>query len=242
MENHKKVYFGSGDSVDTDVVYFFDKLPELSECKRFCSEDENENRNIAVVKNGVVVECYKGSPDETNNAVYKTYCLHKQDFENPVKRELPRDVYLKCVRSLRVVLSHLSRSEYRSKIKSSLRGGWFERVNALMDVDFAKVDFETCNGKMSKEDTLKVVAFQMAQTFALYNGMEFYTKTELANEYKTLLPFLYRKPDEYDINSLNNFKFFYTGMLLELDGKDVEDGVVLFHGYKKINLITEKNV
>lgn len=34
---------GSEDSVDIDVVYVFDKLPDVSTCKSFCDGKGNEN-------------------------------------------------------------------------------------------------------------------------------------------------------------------------------------------------------
>ena len=39
---------GSEDSTDVDIFYVFDELPSKQECKRFCSADPAENRNIIV--------------------------------------------------------------------------------------------------------------------------------------------------------------------------------------------------
>ncbi len=56
----EKIYFGSGDSLDIDVVYIFDVMPDLQECKSFCSE-KDENRSIVCINNLIVTESYKGT-------------------------------------------------------------------------------------------------------------------------------------------------------------------------------------
>ena len=46
---------GSEDSLDTDVIYIVDELPPLNECAEFCNSNDAENRNLAIVRDGVVV-------------------------------------------------------------------------------------------------------------------------------------------------------------------------------------------
>ena len=67
---------GSADSTDRDVVYVFEQMPPFQECQLFCNGDPEENRNIIVVEDGIVTRCFKGNPDEVNNAVRTTYPLH----------------------------------------------------------------------------------------------------------------------------------------------------------------------
>ena len=76
-----KYIHGSEDSLDTDVFYVFDKIPSFAECRKFCSEDPNENRNIITIKNGIVEQCFIGTPDEINNGLLDTYKLHPQTCE-----------------------------------------------------------------------------------------------------------------------------------------------------------------
>ena len=104
---------GSGDSTDTDVVYVVDALPDKAECKRFCSESPVENRNLITIKDDVVSEVYKGTADEVNNALLATYSLHEQSYPLLVTRAVERIVPLKYVRGIRIILSHLTRSQYR---------------------------------------------------------------------------------------------------------------------------------
>lgn len=199
-----KYIHGSGDSTDVDVIYVVDVLPSLQECKRFCS-DKEENRNLCVVKNGVVTECYKGTPDEVNNAVYLTYNFHKQEYPLIITRLVPRDVTAKCMRAVRIILSHLSRSQYRKEVKAALNGDWSTRIKTLENIDLRTIDFSTLNNNMTREDILKTIAFQIGQTYHLMNGLELYTKGDVAEASFILTQFLYRWKDSR-IEDLENSK------------------------------------
>lgn len=72
---------GSEDSTDLDVLYIVDELPDKAECKRFCSAEPSENRNVATVSDGVITSVYKGTVDELNNALLITYHLDSQTDE-----------------------------------------------------------------------------------------------------------------------------------------------------------------
>ena len=101
---------GSEDSLDLDVFYVFDFLPDINECKRFCSEDDIENRNIIIVKDGIVTDCFIGTVDEINNGLIDTYSLHKQDYPLIVEKRLERDIIMKSIRAVRGILSLISRN------------------------------------------------------------------------------------------------------------------------------------
>lgn len=196
MEILHKYIHGSADSTDIDVVYVIDALPDAAECKKFCSE-KDENRNLMTVADGIVTACYKGTPDELNNSLMRTYSLHEQTSPLIVTREVERIVPIKIVRAMRIILSHLSRSQFRPEIKEALRGSWRLRMRVLLTIisRMEEIDFSVLNKNMTDEDIKKVIAFQTGQTLALLNGRELYTKREIADEYPELEPFLYRKPD-----------------------------------------------
>jgi hypothetical protein len=78
MEKIKYIH-GSGDSLDIDVFYVFDKKPTYQECHIFCSNTD-ENRNIIVIDNGYVTDCFKGTIDEVQNSLIDTYGLHEQEY------------------------------------------------------------------------------------------------------------------------------------------------------------------
>lgn len=209
--NPIKYIHGSKDSVDTDVVYVVDKLPSLQECKKFCS-DKKENRNLCVVKNGVVTECYKGTPDEVNNAVFLTYNLHEQEYPLVITRLVPRDVTAKCMRAVRIILSHLSRSQYRAQVKEALVSDWFTRIKTLEDIDLTTIDFSTLNKNMTTEDILKTIAFQLGQTILLIDGIECYTKGSVAENLPSLIPFLYRDYGSH-VTVLGRWKNYFIEMI-----------------------------
>lgn len=221
-----KYIHGSGDSTDTDVIYVVDKLPSLQECKVFCSNKE-ENRNICVVKHGIVTECYKGTPDEVNNAVYLTYNLHKQEYPLVITRLVPRDLTAKCMRAVRIILSHLSRSQYRHEVKLALVSDWETRLNTLDYINLETIDFNTLNNNMSREDILKTIAFQIGQTTQLCAHQELYTKAEVAENFGLLEEFLYRDPNS-NIHYLENCKKYFLLCirgLIKSDGNFITDGI-----------------
>lgn len=259
MEILAKYIHGSEDSTDVDVVYVVDELLDKNECKRFCSADPNENRNLITVKDGVVSAVYKGTVDEVNNALLSTYGLHEQSSPLLIKHHVERIPPLKYVRGVRIILSHLSRSQYRERIKKALRSDWRERLNTLLDIDITQIDFSTLNKNMSREDILKTIAFQIAQMRGFTQAdaiqekpveqIEIYTKRHAADLYPELEPFLYRD-EQSDINVL---KKALDDVISQLrwsvrswdDNKDKENPVVCIeYGYRDvfINLTTEQIV
>ena len=180
--------FGSVDSIDEDRLYVFPDVPSAEQCKRFCDQ-KSENRNIIVVRDGVVRECYKGLPDEVNNALYETYALHSQQHECPVDCEVQRIVPLKVLRAVRVILSLLSRTAYRSQIKTALKSmNLAERLGVLKTIVFAEMALPP--------DAAKSIAFQLGQTLALIDDIQTYTKSAIAEVFEPLRPLLYRQPFE----------------------------------------------
>lgn len=178
------IRFGSADSKDVDVVYPVSILPDPVECKAFCS-DKSENRNLVVIRNGVVVESYKGLPDETNNALLATYHLHSQTVDLPITQEVIRNVPLKVCRSTRIILSHLSRSEYRDEIKQALRSNNLESRHAVLaTIDFTRLELSA--------DVAKSIAFQLAQASALIDGIQLYSKMEIQGHFPHLADLISR--------------------------------------------------
>lgn len=238
-----KYIHGSEDSTDTDVIYVVDNLPDKAVCKQFCSEDKDENRNMITVEEGVVSSVYKGTVDEVNNALLRTYSLHEQSYPLLITRKVERDPYIKYIRSLRIILSHLSRSKYRPQIKEALRGGWNKRLEVLDEIDVREVDWDTLNKNMTGSDVKKVVAFQMGQALGLFGGNEYYTKSELAKQFVTLKPFLYR--EECDISYLGLVWFAYWMMLKQLttshNAEEIGEHCIRF-GENTYDLIEEKIV
>lgn len=225
-----KYIHGSEDSTDIDVHYVFDIMPSFQECKIFCDSDKSENRNIITIENGVVTNCYKGTIDEINNALIETYPLHKQSYPLLVEHKVERDKVLKYIRSVRIILSYLSRTIYRPQVKSALKGTWADRLNALDLIDFTKIDFDNLDKHNNKFDVCKVIAFQIGQCWGLLNNEEYYTKHSIASHYPILKQFLYRK--EADLLRLNEYLHSLVTDLKSINSNDI----------KKYDIIKEKRI
>lgn len=234
MEIIAKYIYGSADSIDEDSLYIVDQLPKtIAECKEFCllNKGDNENPNLATIENGVINTCFKGTVDELNNAVYKTYSLHEQNYPLIIEYTVERDVHLKIIRAVRVIISHFTKSVLRKELKSSLKSGWNDRLNALRliaSLDENKIDFDTLNPNMSGRDVKKLIAFQIGQTLALVNGEELYTKKEVSEHYPILEKFLQRNTDNWNDLS-NELLNFYTILLNKFPTKESNfSNIVIF--------------
>ena len=80
-------FFGSGDSIDRDVMVYVDEIPsQPDQGKKLCTTYANllfsklgeVDCNLGVVKDGVMVDVVKGGACETNNSVLHTYHLHNR--------------------------------------------------------------------------------------------------------------------------------------------------------------------
>ena len=201
--------FGSGDSVDYDIMVYLDKLPDtIEECKNLCKEydklltalgysDKEVNTNLAVLKDGVIVDCFKGISIETNNSIFLTAPHHDQHRPIRVERQLPITnewKRQKSARALRIILSFLSRTQYRPEVKAALRGSTRLKMSTLLGIDLATIeDFGKNN--QCKEDVYKNIAFQIGQARGLlhrYECYELYTKGNIAVYFPPLRPYLYR--------------------------------------------------
>lgn len=240
MEYIAKYVYGSHNSLDIDSVYIVDTLPPLVDCKRICSENTTENMNLATIANGCISACYKGTVDELNNAVYMTYDLHEQTSPLLIERMVDRDIPLKFIRSIRSILSHLSRSQYREDIKLALRSSWTERLNVLSNINLNDIDFGTLNKNMSAEDVIKLIAFQIGQTKALIEGHEFFTKDDVGRYYPKLSPYLSRSSTSLDdlISALKSF----IEMLRYFFPYETDDTNVNFKTFGAYNLKTETKI
>ncbi|MCU0329311.1 MAG: hypothetical protein MUE53_09995 [Chitinophagales bacterium] len=195
--------FGSENSTDIDVLFFVEEIPsQISKCADLCKEFNNMyatfykekrtiNSNLAVLNNGILVDVFKGTTDELNNALFCTYLLHNQEFGNSILRLLDRDVNLKYLRCARMILSFLSRTTYRNSVKLALKGSIETKLDVLKSINLnSLVDF----GKNMKDlEIKKSIAFQLGQTLLLSNGIEVYTKNDISRHINQLEPYLKRR-------------------------------------------------
>jgi len=226
-----KYIHGSEDSIDTDVYCVFDRMPSYQECQKFCSENPDENRNVIVINDGVVTDCFKGTPDEINNGLYRTYHLHAQSHPLTIYREVKRDLLLKCIRVLRCFLSHCSRTEYRTLVKAALvSSDWHLKIEALEEIDLTKI--QDYGKNRNKEDIYKTFAFQLGQVIELFSLIEVYTKSEVAKVFPEFEPFLYRKTGGY-LSIIQDYKYVFYCFLKRMDAEQ-RGNLVYFPVFNKL--------
>lgn len=213
--------FGSENSLDVDLVFFIEEMPETILEKFSLSKKLTEslvpffpekeiNANLAVCKNGHLTQVYKGTTDELNNALFYTYSYHEQKYENQISRHLCRDVDLKFLRSSRMILLFVSKTAYRLLVKNALRGDINEKVIALETINLNRI---TSFGKeKNNENSIKSIAFQLGQTILLNEGKEVYTKNQIADYIPDLRKQLFRD-EKTDSEILQKWLLIYVELL-----------------------------
>ena len=211
-----KYVHGSEDSLDRDVFCVFDEMPSFKECQEFCASKE-ENRNIIVIKNGIVKNCFKGTPDEINNGLYFTYNNHEQQYPLLINRLVERDSLIKGIRVLRCLLSHCSRTQYREQIKQVMSSyNWKNRIQLAKSIDYVNIEDYDKNGGL--KDTLKIFAFQLIQSLELFKSNEIFTKSTAAELYPALRKYLYREenvPRGHLVNLINYYLDYLDAIIVE---------------------------
>ncbi len=197
--------FGSEDSIDLDIVFFVDDIKSINEsfiyAKRLSVElnslltlGKKVNANLATIEDGRVHSVYKGTPDELNNALYLTYDLHHQNFNNQIDGLVARDIELKLIRTMRKTLSFFTRTVHRKPLKKALRSGFKEQLAVLKTIDFVTLKTDDLQIK----DLWKVIAFSVAQMNALEKGEEVYTKQSVVRFIPEYQPVIYRSNGNHD--------------------------------------------
>lgn len=218
MIDRKFQIFGSENSTDYDVMVFVDEILDVESSHILCKEydtklaetlnDKPLNSNLAVVKDGLIVDVFKGIVDEVNNALFYTYDFHKQYHSLLITEPVVREYDLKILRVHRSILSFFSRTELRTVIKPALRGDLRAKVPVLKMIDFVEMtDFP--GKKESVRDIMKVISFQYGQLFSLVDGFEkdSYTKNGIIKNFPDLEPMLNRKElSDIDYETLNRYK------------------------------------
>lgn len=218
--------FGSRTSQDVDALVIVEKLGSIAENKQTVSDMESKlqikydrtlNLNLGTLENGSLKEVYKGTVDEVNNSIMDTYSLHKQECPLLITHRIHRDVDLKIIRCLRIILSFYSRTPHRTQVKKALSGDVSLKHETLKAIDISTV-LELGSGKhVDFYDYLKTLAFQLGQTRALIDGVELYTKEDIGVKYPQLRIFLQRTLS--DLSVLESFK---QDLLSQIDPKSLK--------------------
>lgn len=216
--------FGSKSSIDYDVLLIVDELKTIDENHKLIKEwnkklekqfveagleHKKVNCNLGICNNGQIIAVFKGTYDEVNNSVYWTYSRHKQFFALNIRAPYNRcnsDYFkhLKLKRCYRFLLSFYSRvPELREDIKLALKGDFIKRHEVLSKIRFS-THIEFPKKKEKIEDIYKVIAFQLAQTIGIFNGIEIYSKEGALSFFCEIENAILRKPfTKYDLKSLD---------------------------------------
>ena len=200
---HKYYFYGSEDSIDTDVFIEVDEIPKNIETaiqykKKLKLDFQLDwNMNMIVIKDGVVTDNIpsKGSKYSLNNSLYYTYENHNQIYDNPIKRILKPNKLLNIYKCVRNILTQCTRvnKEYRKFIKP-LKGihPWENKLISFEKLDFTEID--TFNQPYQTDiDTWKSIVFYLGQSLSLLDGIEIYTKSHLLKEHPCFENFILRK-------------------------------------------------
>lgn len=201
-------FFGSEDSLDMDIMYIFGSMASVNDCKtaasalKFHLGNKYTDPNICTSSRGFITGCYKGSIDEVNNMLYSTYGLHVQSHENIVTRVVPRLIYEKESRVLRGILSHLSRTKHRARIKEAL-GNNQKSLEVFSEVKLSDIsDLNKNNSNLI--NFYKFFATQYGQLIGLYDKADLFTKSAISTKYPELKKLLYR--EKFELGLLDELK------------------------------------
>ena len=158
--------FGSENSQDVDLLVLVSQLGLIKTNKKRVEAIEKKlqenyqkelNVNLGVLRDGKIEEVFKGSTDEVNNSVFLTYDLHPQKFSLKIDSLVKRDVDLKIIRTLRIILSFLSRTKKRPEVKQALKMNVKDQILFLNKEDLSEYRTKEDLGKMavSLEDYYK---------------------------------------------------------------------------------------
>lgn len=235
------IIHGSENSLDVDAYVIIPTPLEFNESKKLCESFKDLNANLLCIKDGMVYWSFKGTTDECNNSILSTYHLHKQTIPCPINKKAQRDYGLKLTRTIRGLLSYLSRTEHRITVKEMLRNPLLDnKINFLESIDLNLInDF----GKSPIIEVYKFYAFQMGQTLALLDeNVELFTKNEVAKKYPTLKKYLNR--EDASPNDLNIFlKLFLSKVktMYSVEKDSILHKFNLFSKEEYVNCLTEEN-
>lgn len=188
------IIHGSEDSLDKDAYVLVGAPMDKKQAKPICDSYKEINANLIYIENNQVKWVYKGTTDEVQNSILATFHLHHENSQMtcPIVEKTKRFHGFKAIRTIRGLLSTVSRTQYREIVKKAMVAPTIaEKLQCLENIKIQDVsDF----GKNDKIESLKFYAFQLGQTLSLIkDNEELFTKSQVAKKYPALEVFLYRK-------------------------------------------------
>lgn len=254
--------YGSGNSTDVDLFFllkdvkdtsFTNKIEQFFEQMVNDAVGDEERKKIDItfitVKQGEVNWSNKGNEAEINNAIYHTFGLHTFNYdlgstsyrESPVLCEVQSDVGIKAIKTIRALLTIISRTTHKRMSKMSVFNksltARIENLQTALDEQgiFMAID-DTLGKNQSDSELLKDVAFSFIQLDALLDGKPVpYTKNAIFNtEHQEMLPLIFGMTDFENAYSpkLANLDTLIAKCIDKVKERIImdEDGVIKFEG------------
>ncbi len=221
--------FGSTSSRDVDLFVMLDDYPSLSLMKaieRYLKlwvsgmisarnlPYENVDIQFILVEDGIVQWSNKGNESEINNSIFYTFHHHALNSNSlartlrdcPVKRPVRPEVGIKALKTVRSLLTYLSRTDAGTELSpllftSSLRHRCNEICDFIDENDGLLANITTFNKpNLSDFDVVKSIAFSFMQLNQLLdNAPVMYAKEDIiaSEEYLVLSALLLGDGNKY---------------------------------------------
>ena len=216
---------GSTNSLDEDRMYIFPHAlinTVVGDQARAILDDGIIDVNLMDLdEDGYICDNHKGQNDEIHNALQTTYPLHAQRFPLPPNfgDKVQRAVALKYLTGMRRIFIRLTEVEStREFCKATLRN----HDPSIGPKAFAELDFATIL-PLTNVDHAKTFAFQMGQIVGLFDGLDLFTKDDIARAYPTLEPFIRRNREE-SLQKAGLMDDFRTDMLRRAKAVTIHPG------------------
>ena len=238
MKKLYEIIHGSEDSLDIDVYWVCDTIPNKQELMELNEKHGSNDINCITIDNGVVTDCIKGVVDEVNNGILDTFSLHTQSIsECPIKHRLDRDFIVKFIRFTRGILLQFSKTEHRPICKQASRSHnlslRIETCLKLIDQLLNVEDFVRIN----KTELYKFLTFQLAQSSGLLTDQEIYTKQGSIKLLPDLSEFINREGYSKDKEILlqKKIKDFLLEVQIKFKAEYIEeDNIIISKLTKKV--------
>lgn len=203
-----------GSSTSRDIDFLVPNIPRPQDVTSIAQNYERQLKstlspdgskeldcNLGVVEDGVLIWVYKGTPDISNNAIFDTYVLHKQFHPCIIKRRVSRNIPYLIIRTIRILVSKVTRTTIRTIARQALRSKPYEQLQFLIKLDFQNFSYN--EKRTNSTDNYKSIAFQIGQLSALLQNKEIFTKEEIGLFNPKLIPFLSREKN-YSLSDLTS--------------------------------------
>ena len=205
---------GSPNSLDLDRLYIFPHAlinSVVGDQARAILDDGIIDVNLMDLDDdGYICDNHKGQNDEIHNALTTTYPMHTQIFPLPSNfgGKVQRAVALKWLTAMRRIFIRLTEVEVaRDLAKRTLRN----HDTSVGPAAFAELNFSEII-PATNLDHAKTFAFQMGQTVGLFDGLDLFTKDDIAKAYPVLESFI-RRDRETSLRKAHLLDEFRTSML-----------------------------